>query len=137
MTLPVTATKVKIYAVQADGTKVEVKSAAEGGTEEQQLEALNKAITAANTLIKNTSEKKYASYIRSSVVAELQEMVAEAKAAIDNQDQSQYTYGAWAMNLTNLTNEIKTDQDSYVGIKALNTYEIRCALGNFGYYLAF
>lgn len=135
--LPVTATKVKVCAVQADGTKVEVKSAAEGGTEEQQLEALNKAITAANTLIKNTSEKKYASYIRSSVVAELQEMVAEAQAAIDNQDQSQYTYGAWAMNLTNLTNEIKTDQNSYVGIKALNTYELRCAQGNFGYYLAY
>ena len=135
--LPVTATKVKVCAVQADGTKVEVKSAAEGGTEEQQLEALNKAITAANTLIKNTSEKKYASYIRSSVVAELQEMVAEAQVAIDNQDQSQYTYGAWAMNLTNLTNEIKTDQNSYVGIKALNTYELRCAQGNFGYYLAY
>ena len=135
--LPVTATKVKVCAVQADGTKVEVKSAAEGGTEEQQLEALNKAITAANTLIRNTSEKKYASYIRSSVVAELQEMVAEAKDAIDSQDQSQYTYGAWAMNLTNLTNEIKTDQNSYVGIKALNTYEIRCAEGNFGYYLAY
>ena len=135
--LPVTATKVKVYAVQADGTKVEVKSAAEGGTEEQQLEALKKAITAANTLIRNTSEKKYASYIRSSVVAELQEMVAEAQAAIDNQDQSQYTYGAWAMNLTNLTNEIKTDQNSYVGIKALNTYELRCAQGNFGYYLAY
>ena len=64
-------------------------------------------------------------------------MVAEAQAAIDNQDQSQYTYGAWAMNLTNLTNEIKTDQDSYVGIKALNTYELRCAQGNFGYYLAY
>lgn len=135
--LPATATKVKIYAVQADGTKVEVISAAEGGTEEQQLEALKKAITAANSLIKNTSEKKYASYIRSSVVAELQEMVAEAQAAIDNQDQSLYTYGAWAMNLTNATNEIKTNQNSFVGIKGLNHYELRCAEGNFGYYLAY
>ena len=137
LNLPATATKVKIYAVQADGTKVEVKSAAEGGTEEQQMEALKKAIAAANSLIKKSGDNKYATYLRASAVAELEEMVAEAQAALDNLDQSLYTYGAWAMNLTNATNEIKTSQDSFVGVKELNHYEIRCALGNFGYYLAY
>ena len=137
LNLPATATKIKIYAVQADGTKVEVKSAAEGGTEEQQLEALNKAITAAKSLISKSGNSKYATYLRASAVAELKEMVAEAQAAYDNKDQSLYTYGAWAMNLTNATNEIKTNQDSFVGVKELNHYEIRCALGNFGYYLAY
>jgi hypothetical protein len=39
--------KFQVYAVQADGSKVEIKSAAEGGTEEQQIDALEKAITAA------------------------------------------------------------------------------------------
>ena len=135
--LPATATKINVFAVQADGTKVEVKSAAEGGTEEQQLEALNKAITAANSLINKSGNPKYASYLKSSAVAELKEMVAEAQAALDNKDQSQYTYGAWAMNLTNATNELKTNPDAFVGIKALNHYELRCAEGTFGYYLAF
>ena len=137
LNLPVTATKVKIYAVQADGTKVEVKSAAEGGTEEQQIEALKKAITAAESLIAKSGNPKYASYLKSSVVTELQEMIDEAQVALDNKDQSQYTYGSWAMNLTNLTNEIKTSQASFIGIKELNTYEIRCSQGNFGYYLSY
>ena len=135
--LPATATKVKIYAVQADGTKVEVVSAAEGGTEEQQLEALNKAITAANSLISKSGNPNIATYLRASAVAELAEMVAEAQAALDNKDQSQYTYGAWAMNLTNLTNEIKTSQSSFVGIKALNQYELLCKEGKFQRRLAF
>ena len=135
--LPATATKVKIYAVQADGTKVEVVSAAEGGTEEQQLEALTKAITAANSLISKSGNPNIATYLRASAVAELADMVAEAQAALDNKDQSQYTYGAWAMNLTNLTNEIKTSQSSFVGIKALNQYELLCEQGKFQRRLAF
>ena len=135
--LPVTATKIKIYAVNADGTKVEVKSAAEGGTEEQQIDALQKAITAAQTLIDKANNPKYASYLRPSAVVELAEMIADAQAALDNKDQSQYTYGAWAMILTNATNDIKTNQNSFIGIKELNHYELRCAEGNFGYYLAY
>lgn len=137
LNLPATATKVKIYAVQADGTKVEVMSAAEGGTEEQQIDALTKAITAANSLISKSGSTTIATYLRASAVAELAEMVAEAQAALDNKDQSQYTYGAWAMNLTNLTNEIKTSQSSFVGIKALNQYELLCEQGKFQRRLAF
>ena len=123
--LPATATKFKVYAVQADGTKVEVKSAAEGGTEEQQLDALKKALSAANTLIKNSGNKKMAGQLRSSAVAELQEMVNEAQAAYDNKDQSEYTYGAWAMTLTNATNEIKTNQNLFYGVKDKNHYLLR------------
>ena len=135
--LPATATVVKVYAVNADGTKVEVKSAAEGGTEEQQIDALEKAITAAETLIGKADNPKMASYLRGSAVVELKEMVAEAKAALENKDQSQYSYGAWAMALTNLTNEIKTNPDAFYGVKSANHYELRCAQGNYGYYLAF
>ena len=135
--LPATATKVKIYAVQADGTKVEVKSAAEGGTEEQQIEALTKAITAAKSLLGKANNPKYASYLRASAVTELADMVAEAQAALDNKDQSQMSYGAWAMALTNLTNETKSNPNAFIGVKALNHYELRCAEGNFGRYLAY
>ena len=135
--LPATAIQFKIYAVQADGSKVEVKSAAEGGTEEQQIEALENAITTANSLISKANNPKYASYLRASAVAELAEMVADAQAALDNKDQSVMSYGAWAVNLINTTNEIKANQASYVGIKELNHYELRCAQGNFGRYLAF
>ncbi len=135
--LPATATKVKIYAVQADGTKVEVMSAAEGGTEEQQIDALTKAITAANSLISKSGDPNVATYLRASAVAELAEMVAGAQAALDNKDQSQYTYGAWAMNLTNLTNEVKTNPESFVGVKPLNHYEIICEQGKFQRRLAY
>ena len=41
------------------------------------------------------------------------------------------------MNLTNATNELKTNPSAFVGIKALNNYELRCAEGNFGRYLAY
>ena len=135
--LPATAMKYKVYAVQGDGTKVEVKSAAEGGTEEQQIEALNSAITAANTLIGKANNPKYASYLRASAVKELSEMVADAQAALDNKDQSVMSYGAWAVALINATNEVKSDPESFIGIKPLNHYELRNAEGNFGYYLAY
>ncbi len=135
--LPATTTKIKVYAVQADGSKVEVKSAAEGGTEEQQLEALEKAITAANTIISRANDKSYASYFRAAAVAELAEMVADAQAAFDNKDQSTYTYGAWAILVNNTANDIKADPNSYIGIKELNHYDLRCAEGSFGYYLAY
>ncbi len=135
--LPATAMKYKVYAVQGDGTKVEVKSAAEGGTEEQQMEALNSAITAANTLIGKANNPKYASYLRASAVKELSEMVADAQAALDNKDQSVMSYGAWAVALINATNEVKSNPESFIGIKPLNHYELRCAEGNFGYYLAY
>ena len=129
--LPVTATIVKVYAVNADGTKSEIVSAAEGGTEEQQYSALGKAITAAKSLIEKSTNSKYATYLRASAVAALKEMYDDAKAAYDNKDQSLYTYGAWAVALTNLTNEIKTNQSSFIGIKELNHYEISCALRSY------
>lgn len=135
--LPATAMQYKIYAVQGDGTKVEVKSAAEGGTEEQQIEALKKAISAGSLLIEIANNPKNASYLRASAVKELSEMVADAKAALDNKDQSVMSYGAWAVTLTNATNEVKANPKSYIGVKALNHYEIRNAATNFGYYLAY
>lgn len=135
--LPATAMQYKIYAVQGDGTKVEVKSAAEGGTEEQQIDALEKAISAGNSLIRIANNSKYASYLRASAVAELEDMVTDAQAALDNKDQSVMSYGAWAVALTNATNEVKADPKSYIGVKALNHYELRNAEGNYGYYLAY
>ena len=129
--LPATATIVKVYAVNADGTKSEIVSAAEGGTEEQQYSALGKAITAAKSLIEKSTISKYATYLRASAVVELKEMYDDAKAAYDNKDQSLNTYGAWAVALTNLTNEIKSNQSSFIGIKELNHYEISCALRSY------
>ena len=135
--LPATAMQFKVYVVQGDGTKVEVISAAEGGTEEQQIDALEKAIETARGLVKNASNPRYASYLRASAVTELEKMLADAEAALENQDQSEMSYGAWAVTLSNAANAIKSNQDSYIGIKGLNHYELRCAEGGFGYYLAF
>ena len=135
--LPANTTKIKVYAVQADGQKVEILSAAEGGTEEQQIESLTSAITAANSIIKMANNSKYASYFRPEAVVTLTALVADAQAALNNKDQSENTYGGWAMVLTNTINEVKANPNSYIGIKELNYYEIRCADGNFSTYLAF
>ena len=123
--LPATAIQYQVYAVQGDGTKVEVKSAAEGGTEEQQIDALKKAISAAKSITLKANNPKYASYFRPSAVVELTEMIDDAQAALNNKDQSMMSYGAWAMTLTNAVTEIRSNPKSYIGVKELNHYELR------------
>ena len=123
--LPVTAVNVKVYAVQADGTKVEMKSAAEGGTEEQQLSALTSAISAATTLLASTTDDgKNVGYYYEEEVTYLRELKAAAEAAKAGADQSVHTYGEWAMLLNDEIARLRTDQSAYVRIKAGNIYRI-------------
>ena len=123
--LPVTAVKVKVYAVQADGTKVEMKSAAEGGSEEQQLSALTSAISAATTLLASTTDDgKNVGYYYEEEVTYLRELKAAAEAAKDAADQSVHTYGEWAMLLNDEIARLRTDKSAFVRIKPGNIYRI-------------
>ena len=125
VTLPVTAVKVKVYAVQADGTKVEMKSAAEGGTEEQQLSAMTSAISAATSLLASTTEDgKNVGYYYEEEVTYLRELKAAAEAAKDAADQSVHTYGEWAMLLNDEIARLRTDKSAFVRIKPGNIYRI-------------
>jgi len=123
--LPVTAVNVKVYAVQADGTKVEIKSAAEGGTEEQQLSALTSAISAATTLLASTTDDgKDVGYYYDEEVTYLRELKAAAEAAKAAADQSVHTYGEWAILLNDEIARLRTDKSAFVRIKPGNIYRI-------------
>ena len=123
--LPVTAVNVKVYAVQADGTKVEIKSAAEGGTEEQQLSALTSAISAATTLLASTTDDgKNVGYYYDEEVTYLRELKAAAEAAKAAADQSVHTYGEWAILLNDEIARLRTDKSAFVRIKPGNIYRI-------------
>ncbi|MBQ7877840.1 MAG: M60 family metallopeptidase [Bacteroidaceae bacterium] len=116
----------KIYAVQADGTKVELPSAAEAGTESEQLAALN---TQLNTV------KQYLSYVAESNsntglyfeqdLADLNELYTEALAAKNNQDQSVKTYGQWAHALEEAVLILTNDRFAYINIKESNFYSLQ------------
>ena len=125
VSLPATVVDFQVYAVQADGKKVAVKSAAEGGNEEQQLSALTSAISAATSLLANTtSTGKDVGYYYEEEVTYLRELKAQAEAAKSNADQSVHTYGEWAVLINNEISRLRSDEAAYVRIKSNNVYRI-------------
>lgn len=114
-----------VVAVQANGAEVEVPSAAIAGTEEEQLQALNSALTSANSCINNTSTNGLqVGFFYEHATVKLKELYAQAKAAKDNADQSVHTYGEWAIILENEIKAIKSDPYAYIGIKEKNIHTI-------------
>lgn len=114
-----------VVAVQANGEYVNVPSAAEAGTEEQQLTALNSALTAANTCISNVSATgTQVGYFYAEAVEELKTLYAQALAARDNKDQSVNTYGKWAVMLEEVVKELKNNKYAYIGIKEKNIHTL-------------
>ena len=136
VSLPATAgSDIAVYAVQADGTKVKVLTAAEGGDEEQQLSALKSAIASAKTLLNYVTENgSKAGYYYKESVEELQSLLAKAQAAIDNADQSEYTYGVWATKLTQEISNLTNDKYSKVNIKEKNIYTLDYRQGYLAFY---
>lgn len=125
ITLPATAVDVQVYAVQADGSKVAIKSAAEGGTEEQQLSALTSAINAATSLLASTTnDGKNVGYYYEEEVTYLRELKAAAEAAKANADQSVHTYGEWATLINEEISRLRTDKSAFVRIKDGNIYRL-------------
>lgn len=126
---------IQVYAVQADGSKVQIPSAAEGGSEEQQRTALNSAINAANKALNyvTTSGKEVGYYYEQSVT-ELRSLLDGAKNAYNNNDQSVKTYGQWAVTLTAEINRLAADKYSMVNIKELNHFTLTNKQGALAYY---
>ncbi len=123
--IPLGITDFKVYAVQADGTKVELKSAAEGGNEAQQLEALVAAINSANTLLENVStDGTNVAFVYDEETASLRALIADATAARNNKDQSVHTYGEWALILNNEVARLGNDKTAFVRIKDGNIYRL-------------
>ena len=94
-----------VVAAQADGTDMRIPSLAEAGTEEQQRDILDKTLALAKEYVVQTDStgKKIGLFYPDSV-ADLKELVEYADQVILNSDQSEYTYGALAMNLDSAIN---------------------------------
>ena len=120
-TLPGGVTTADIYAVQADGTKVKLLSTAEAGTEEQQRDALAKALSAAQKLLKST-DLDYAGNFYETALEGLQTLYTSAKEEYDNKTQNTYTYGKWAMLLNAEINSLVVDKSAMISLKATNIY---------------
>ena len=135
LSIPQANGEVQVYAVQADGTKVQIVSAAEGGSEEQQRTALYSAITAATkTLACITSTGKEVGYYYQQSVATLSTLLEGAKAAYNNNDQSVHTYGKWATLLTTEINRLSDNKYTMVNIKELNHYTLTNRQGALAYH---
>lgn len=104
-----------IVAVAPVGEDVVVPSKAEGGTEEEQLQALKAAITEANSILKLSDDKGiYVGYFKADKLTGLQALVKAAEAARDNKDTSVHTYGEWAMLLDQMVLALSEDADAKV-----------------------
>lgn len=121
--LPTGVTTADIYAVQADGTKVKLLSAAEAGTEEQQYSALAKAVSAAKTVLNHKDvSHNYVGYFFESALTKLQELHDGGYDAWKNKTQDVHTYGQWAILINEEIARILTDTKSMVSFKATNVY---------------
>ena len=118
-------TAVRIVAASPDGTDVEVPSSAEAGTEAQQLSALKTALNNAKTVLALSDDTGiFAGGIISVFLQPLQTLCDDAQAAQAAADQSQHTYGEWAMLIDEAVSKAIADQDAYVPLYSENIYVI-------------
>ena len=116
--------ELRIVAVSADGSESEVTSVY-NGSEEEQLEALNDALTIAQeyTKKKDATGKKVG-YYHAYALEKLTEYYNAAKAAVTNSDQSTHTYGEWAKLLSNELDTIINDSRAMIKINPKNFYKL-------------
>lgn len=137
LTLPadVANSKYRVVAVQADGSNVTIPSAAEAGNEEQQLEALEKAISAAKEILRyKASNNTQVGYYDPNAVAMLETLVETAQEAINNKDQSIFTYGKWSINILNEILRLEKDSKAMINVAPYNHYTLTTRLGALAYH---
>lgn len=115
---------VRVVAVSANGTEVDVISKA-NGSEAEQLEELKDVLEGSKDVLKyKDSGNKYVGFFYETVLLKLEELVAEAQTALDNSDQSVHTYGEWAKLLADEITNIYSQEDTRVKIHSGNSYEL-------------
>lgn len=135
--LPTGMTDVQIYAVQPNGEKTQLLSAAEAGNEQQQRDALKAALASASTLLSKTANgKTNIGYFYDYAVEYLQSLYTSGKASYDNYDMSEHTYGQWATLINTEVNRLVKDKHSIVAIKESNIYVLANNAAK-SYYLAY
>ena len=115
--------RLRIVAVQADGTEVYVPSTAEAGTEAEQLAALKNSLTLAQgTLALQDDEGLTVGHIFGYALTDLQALYDAALAARDAEDQSLHTYGQWAMLLDEAVQAARSNAEARVPVWPENSY---------------
>lgn len=114
---------IRIVAAQANGDNATIPTAAESGTEEQQLTALNSCIASANSLFAyTTTGNAMVGYYISSALETLKKMLEEATSAAENKDQSLHTYSEWITLIEEEVERLGKDSEAMVMIKEKNHY---------------
>ena len=116
---------IRVVAAQADGTDAEIPSAIEKGNEEQQMLALEAMIASSESILAHVSSNgKDVGKYRPEAVASLRGILDAAKEALENKDQSIFTYGQWATYLSNEINRIIADKNAKILILDKNYYTL-------------
>lgn len=114
-----------VVAVSPVGEDVVVLSKAEGGTEEEQLQALTSAISAAKDILGLSDDKGInVGYFKPAYLVDLQTLVSEAEAAKDNKDTSVFTYGQWSMLLEQAVMALIEDPEAHVPLYQEDYYAL-------------
>ena len=123
-TLPdaVAKRELRMVAVSADGSESEVVSVY-NGSEEDQLAALNEAISLADQYVKlKDSTGKKVGYYYAYAVDTLSQYYNAAKAAVAAGDQSVHTYGEWASILAEEFQKLLNNENAIIKISTKNYY---------------
>ena len=126
-TLPTSCQSIRLrmVAVQADGTEVYVPSTAEAGTEAEQLSALKTSLTLAqSTLALQDDEGFTVGHIYGYALTDLQALYDAALAARDAADQTLHTYGQWAMLLDEAVQAARENAEARVPVWPENIYAL-------------
>lgn len=114
-----------VVAIAPVGDDVVVKSKAEDGTEEEQLQALKTSLSAAKAILNLSDDKGVnVGYFKADYLTELQALVEAAEAARDNQDTSVRSYGEWAMLLDQAVLELSENADAKVPLYEEDYYAL-------------
>ena len=104
-----------VVAAQADGTDVLIKSRAEGGSESEQLAILEQKLALAKEYAEKTdSAGVKIGFFRPNSMSTLQELIDKAENVIQNNDQTERSYGAWAISLNDALISLHTNSETRV-----------------------
>ena len=106
-----------VVAAQADGTDVTIKSRAEGGSESEQLAILKESLSIANEYAQRSDDTgTKIGFFYPEATTTLKELIEKANYVIEYEDQSEKTYGAWAMQLNSVISALYLNHEARISI---------------------
>ena len=127
--------EIRVVASQADGTDVEVPSAALSDNEEWQKTALEALLVSVNDILqRTTTDGSQLGRFYKDAVKELSDVYQKAKAAVNNNDTSEHTYKEWSSILNGELEKLKNNTSARAYFEELDVYNI-INVKNRGYYM--